>query len=171
MRGKSQSLYGLENLSTGGRQEPNAISCVHLKCRMLTVMMHDSVMTHGPSAASAHLCILLPDSPLSHMHHPCSHHPASHMFWPASQHSASPIDASTQTHAHRLNTQCHTHNSKPHAWCTKVFLLSPCACAPSMPWTSMPMLLSSPALWPPQHIGPLSCTPLAMLSSHLASLP
>ena len=26
LRGKSRSLYGLENLSTGGRQEPNAIS-------------------------------------------------------------------------------------------------------------------------------------------------
>ena len=29
-------------LSASGRQEPNAISCVHLKCRMLAVMMYDN---------------------------------------------------------------------------------------------------------------------------------
>ena len=29
-------------LSTGGHQEPNAISSVHLKCRMLAVMMCDN---------------------------------------------------------------------------------------------------------------------------------
>ena len=31
-------------LSASGRQEPNAISCVHLKCRMLTVMMGDTTV-------------------------------------------------------------------------------------------------------------------------------
>ena len=29
-------------LSAGGHQEPNAISCVHLKCRMLAKVMCDT---------------------------------------------------------------------------------------------------------------------------------
>ena len=41
-RKKSEFIWDGE-LSAGGHQEPNAISSVHLKCRMLTVMMCDNV--------------------------------------------------------------------------------------------------------------------------------
>ena len=29
-------------LSASGHHEPNTITCIHLKCRMLTIMMHDT---------------------------------------------------------------------------------------------------------------------------------
>ena len=39
---KESEFIWTGGLSAGGHREPNAISCVHLKCIMLTVMMHDS---------------------------------------------------------------------------------------------------------------------------------
>ena len=38
---KESEFIWTRGLSASGRREPNAISCVHLKCRMLAVMMHD----------------------------------------------------------------------------------------------------------------------------------
>ena len=39
---KESEFIWTGGLSTGRCQEPNAISCVHLKCRMLAIMMCDT---------------------------------------------------------------------------------------------------------------------------------
>ena len=45
---KESEFIWTGGLSAGLHREPNAISCVHLKCIMLTIMMHDTV-SNSPS--------------------------------------------------------------------------------------------------------------------------